>query len=121
MGYRRILDCQWVDITRLRFGYYKLRVVLNPQNLVYETDYSNNIASCDLNYKSKGNIIVKNCHIKPCEKMSYGGVGDGACCKFPFVYKRKQYHSCTTDGNALGHLWCATTTDFDKDGLWGKC
>lgn len=118
--YRSHLDCQWIDITRLRYGYYKLRVVLNPQNLVYETDYSNNIASCEINYKRRGVVTVKSCQIDPCEKMSWGGVGDGACCKFPFVYKGKQYHSCTTVGHH-GYLWCATTSNYDKDGVWGRC
>lgn len=118
--YRNHLDCQWVDITRLKPGYYKLRVVLNPQNLVYETDYSNNIATCEINYKDLKTLIVKNCQIQPCEQMSHGGKGDGACCKFPFVYKGKQYHSCTTAGRG-NQLWCATTSNYDKDGLWGKC
>lgn len=118
-NYKSHLDCQWIDISRLKFGRYKLRIVLNPQNLVYETDYTNNIATCEINYK-KDSLTAKNCHIEPCEQMSHGGKGDGACCRFPFVYKGRQYHTCTTAGGEA-HLWCATTSNFDKDGLWGKC
>jgi len=119
--YRHHLDCQWVDITKLPSGEYTLRVVLNPQNMVYETDYSNNIASCDIQYNQKEKAVtVGSCRFHPCEKMSWGGVGGGSCCKFPFTYKGKQYHSCTHDG-PNGLLWCATTSNFDKDGLWGRC
>merc|ERR1712168_75862 len=119
--YRHFLDCQWVDISTMPSGEYTLRVVLNPQNLVYETDYSNNIASCDFQYnREEGNMRVGKCRFHPCEKMSWGGDGGGACCKFPFIYKGKQYHSCTHEG-PHGQLWCATTSNYDKDGLWGRC
>ena len=41
---------------------------------------------------------------------------------FPFVFKGKQYHHCTTDGfKSRKTLWCATTTNYDKDQLWGLC
>ena len=53
--------------------------------------------------------------------MSHGGTGDGACCKFPFVYKGKQYRHCTTDGFKDSVLWCATTSNYDEDKLWGLC
>jgi len=117
--YKQHLDCQWVDVTQLKYGSYKLRVVLNPQNLVYETDYSNNIASCELEYVNRKTINVKSCKLEHCERMSVGGQGDGACCKFPFIYQGKQFHTCTSTGRKA--LWCATTGNYDKDGLWGYC
>ena len=43
----------------------------------------------------------------------------GYCCAFPFIYKNKRYDSCTSvDHN---RLWCATTSNYDKDGKWGNC
>uniref|UniRef100_A0A8C7K5E3 Insulin-like growth factor 2 receptor n=1 Tax=Oncorhynchus kisutch TaxID=8019 RepID=A0A8C7K5E3_ONCKI len=60
--------------------------------------------------------------------MQYGG-GD-VCppvteneevCVFPFNFLRKSYTVCTTEGRVDGRLWCATTSDFDKDKKWGFC
>ncbi|XP_048579243.1 uncharacterized protein LOC5521276 isoform X2 [Nematostella vectensis] len=41
------------------------------------------------------------------------------CCVFPFKYKNKQYHSCTTFDHY--RLWCASTSDYDRDEKWGNC
>lgn len=43
----------------------------------------------------------------------------GARCVFPFLYKGKLRHTCTT----INHdkPWCATTTTFSRDGKWGDC
>ena len=43
----------------------------------------------------------------------------GSCCVFPFVYTGKTYQSCTAAGYNV--LWCATTSNYDTDGLWGNC
>ncbi|KAM4632802.1 LOW QUALITY PROTEIN: cation-independent mannose-6-phosphate receptor [Polymixia lowei] len=60
--------------------------------------------------------------------MKYGG-GD-ACppvtereelCVFPFVFMKKSYTECTTDGRTDGKKWCATTADYDADKKWGFC
>ncbi|CDQ64662.1 unnamed protein product [Oncorhynchus mykiss] len=60
--------------------------------------------------------------------MQYGG-GD-VCppvteneevCVFPFNFLKKSYTVCTTEGRMDGRLWCATTSDFDKDKKWGFC
>uniref|UniRef100_A0A8C4RNE8 Fibronectin type-II domain-containing protein n=1 Tax=Erpetoichthys calabaricus TaxID=27687 RepID=A0A8C4RNE8_ERPCA len=40
-------------------------------------------------------------------------------CVFPFIYKGQTYNSCTmTDYSSL---WCATTSNFDKDFQWTTC
>ncbi|KAK2889903.1 cation-independent mannose-6-phosphate receptor [Channa argus] len=60
--------------------------------------------------------------------MHYGG-GD-TCppvttkseqCVFPFIYMKKSYTDCTTDGRTDGRKWCATTANFDTDRMWGFC
>jgi len=54
---------------------------------------------------------------QPCQQ-TVGGNSNGRCCKFPFVYKNQTYDSCIA--TAGGH-WCATTSNFDQNRLWGKC
>lgn len=41
--YSRGLSCQWIDITDVPAGTYTLRVVVNPSNLLPETDLTNNV------------------------------------------------------------------------------
>jgi len=126
-NYKRSIDCQWVDVTDLSYGNYTLRVIINPLRDVPESDYSNNIVTCKIEFRSQTNLTASDCTIDPCEQMAHGGTSDGGCCVFPFTYKKKQYHSCTTDGMPKPKpgrspiLWCATTGDYDKDKLWGKC
>ncbi|XP_065653523.1 lysyl oxidase homolog 2A-like isoform X1 [Hydra vulgaris] len=120
--YKSNIDCQWIDITDIKYGKYKLRVILNPLRNVVESDYSNNIVTCEIDFLSQSKVnVTSKCVIDGCERMSHGGTGDGACCKFPFVYKNKQYNHCTTDGFKENVLWCATTSNYDKDKLWGLC
>jgi len=53
--------------------------------------------------------------------LTYGGNSKGAACVFPFRAERRLYEGCTMDGREDGYKWCATTSDFDKDGKWGMC
>ena len=48
-----------------------------------------------------------------------GGTSKGACCVFPFIYHGVQYFECTEDQNKKP--WCATTSNYDIDGMWGHC
>ncbi|KAF4023710.1 hypothetical protein G4228_015639 [Cervus hanglu yarkandensis] len=50
-----------------------------------------------------------------------GGNAAGELCVFPFTFLGKEYSACTTEGRNDGHLWCATTSNFDKDKKWGFC
>lgn len=61
------------------------------------------------------------CFLEECDSGvdTHGGNSAGNCCVFPFVYKGKQYHSCTMDGYV--EKWCSTTYDFKTDGKWGLC
>lgn len=50
-----------------------------------------------------------------------GGTADGEPCIFPFLFQKKEYMDCTTDGRGDGRLWCATTYDYNMDKKWGFC
>ena len=47
-------------------------------------------------------------------------------CKFPFIWREKEYHTCTNVGDYNGKkFWCPTVTGdirADKDSkTWGYC
>ncbi|KAL9971012.1 hypothetical protein ACROYT_G023488 [Oculina patagonica] len=48
-----------------------------------------------------------------------GGTSKGACCVFPFIYHGTQYFECTDKD--VHQPWCATTSNYDIDGMWGHC
>ena len=50
--YGSYLDCQWVDMTGNGAGNYTLRIHLNPRHLAVETDYTNNVAKCNVTMTS---------------------------------------------------------------------
>ena len=43
--YAATLDCQWIDVTDVPPGHYTLELEVNPDRLLTEADYSNNVAS----------------------------------------------------------------------------
>jgi SEL1 protein len=59
----------------------------------------------------------------PCTTTS-GKVKDKSC-KFPFIFKEKEYNECTLDGTkGKGPEWCATSVERDRSyvkGSWGNC
>ncbi|NXC92725.1 MRC1 protein, partial [Certhia familiaris] len=50
-----------------------------------------------------------------------GGNAFGAPCVFPFKHQGKWYAECIPQKDDADSLWCATTSDFDKDQLFGNC
>lgn len=62
--YNADIDCQWIDITDVKPGNYILKVSVNPNYIVPESDYSNNIVRCDLRYT--GNYVyTSGCSVSP--------------------------------------------------------
>ncbi|XP_041825214.1 protein-lysine 6-oxidase [Melanotaenia boesemani] len=60
--YNADIDCQWIDITDVKPGHYILKVSVNPNYQVPESDYSNNNVRCDVRYT--GNYAyVTGCHM----------------------------------------------------------
>ncbi len=44
--YKADLDCQWIDITDVPSGLYDLRLIVNPDYLIPESDHDNNQLTC---------------------------------------------------------------------------
>ena len=60
--YASHLDCQWIDITGMQGGVYILQHKVNPDRLVVESDYLNNVMSCRMNLTANINsFIVQDC------------------------------------------------------------
>ncbi|KAM4528184.1 protein-lysine 6-oxidase [Odontesthes bonariensis] len=60
--YNADIDCQWIDITDVKPGNYVLKISVNPSYQVPESDYSNNIVRCEVQYT--GNYAyVSGCHM----------------------------------------------------------
>uniref|UniRef100_A0A8V0XRY1 Macrophage mannose receptor 1 n=1 Tax=Gallus gallus TaxID=9031 RepID=A0A8V0XRY1_CHICK len=50
-----------------------------------------------------------------------GGNNFGAPCVFPFKFNDKWFAECIRKTDDASTLWCATTSDFDKDQRFGNC
>ncbi len=92
------LDCQWVDITGIAPGRYRLEVSLNNFRTIQELSYDNNVSSinvivppvdplgtCDLQPRARGARrdcgwqIAANMECEPGEPMAIGCTSSGAC------------------------------------------
>lgn len=64
---------------------------------------------------------------KPCLRVEVYGTAiacpwkakNDKCCVFPFTFKGKKHYKCIIDW--VWMPWCATTSNFDKDGKWENC
>ncbi|KGL73953.1 Macrophage mannose receptor 1, partial [Tinamus guttatus] len=55
------------------------------------------------------------------DMFTLGGNAFGAPCVFPFKANGEWHAQCIPLSNDAGSLWCATTSDFDRDKLFGNC
>lgn len=60
--YKWNIDCQWIDVTDFRHGNFYLRVTVNPDKRVPESDYSNNVARCWI-YDYGSVVYASQCHL----------------------------------------------------------
>ncbi|KAK0147704.1 Protein-lysine 6-oxidase [Merluccius polli] len=60
--YAANIDCQWIDITDVPPGNYLLKVTVNPNFHVLESDYNNNVVRCDITYTGVY-VQTRNCRI----------------------------------------------------------
>ncbi|XP_034257720.1 macrophage mannose receptor 1-like [Pantherophis guttatus] len=67
-------------------------------------------------YRTKKNL----CTQKYEALFTIEGNAFGAPCVFPFKYLNKWYDECVLDSDHQ-RLWCGTTSDVDKDSLFGYC
>ena len=57
------LDCQWIDITGVPQGLYRLQLIVNPDGFVAESDRANNNLTCVIelqppyNFRSNGCVL----------------------------------------------------------------
>uniref|UniRef100_M9T5P6 ESP-Cyl-1 n=1 Tax=Cylindrophis ruffus TaxID=186578 RepID=M9T5P6_CYLRU len=58
---------------------------------------------------------------KACALEEYEGSSKGQVCVFPFIYNGRTFNSCTSENEAHGRFWCATTRNYDKDKKWSYC
>ena len=59
--YGRNLDCQWIDITDVEPGNYKVRQYVNSDRNVAESNYLNNEIECNIQIHSTQFLQVKDC------------------------------------------------------------
>lgn len=60
--YNADIDCQWIDITDVQPGNYILKLQVNPKYLVLESDFTNNVVRCNIQYTGRF-VKTTNCKI----------------------------------------------------------
>uniref|UniRef100_UPI0037E793B5 protein-lysine 6-oxidase-like n=1 Tax=Semicossyphus pulcher TaxID=241346 RepID=UPI0037E793B5 len=60
--YAANIDCQWIDITDVPPGNYILKVTVNPNFHVLESDFTNNVVRCDITYTGVY-VQTRNCRV----------------------------------------------------------
>ncbi|XP_077413917.1 protein-lysine 6-oxidase-like isoform X2 [Vanacampus margaritifer] len=60
--YAANIDCQWIDITDVTPGNYILKITVNPDFHVLESDFTNNIVRCDVTYTGVY-VQTRNCQL----------------------------------------------------------
>jgi hypothetical protein len=133
--YDAALDCQWIDVTDVPAGEYTLEVAINPEQLIPELSYDNNLAqvsvvisdpndvppptddcprTTDGEYRDCGWTLGETLSCNPGEATTVGCDGgcDGQCQGDPMVR--------VCDGTEACLSWEAVTSVDDSAGC-GHC
>jgi hypothetical protein len=84
------LDCQWVDITNVPSGDYLLRIMINPDGTLPESNYDNNVAEIPVFVPEEGLPPVPGDPLSDCVG---GGAGPGRDCGWAYA-AGYEGHSC---------------------------
>ena len=60
--YSAVLDCQWIDVTRIGSGSYQLRLSVNQDRLPEEADFDNNQVVCDISIQGNS-VTLHYCYL----------------------------------------------------------
>ncbi|XP_078056230.1 lysyl oxidase homolog 1-like [Mustelus asterias] len=60
--YNADIDCQWIDITDIQPGKFILKLQVNPNYLIQESDFTNNVIRCNIHYTGRY-VATTNCKI----------------------------------------------------------
>ncbi|XP_072349003.1 lysyl oxidase homolog 1-like [Scyliorhinus torazame] len=60
--YNADIDCQWIDITDVQPGKFILKLQVNPNYLIPESDFTNNVIRCNIHYTGRY-VATTNCKI----------------------------------------------------------
>nr|XP_057917730.1 protein-lysine 6-oxidase-like [Doryrhamphus excisus] len=60
--YAANIDCQWIDITDVAPGNYIMKITVNPNFHVLESDFTNNIVRCEIMYTGIY-VQTRNCRV----------------------------------------------------------
>ena len=114
--YSAELPCQWIDVTDVPPGNYKLHVVINPDHLLAETDYSNNEALVDVTIEANscpgGCRATDETCCRPGDPCGWGD--DGSCdCGGAFSFEGNDCATCFATGCKMGNTCPAGCTPND--------
>jgi hypothetical protein len=77
--YGSVLDCQWIDITGVPAGDYQLEIEINFDQLIVESDYSNNLILLDVSFDESDPPPPEVPDEWTCDPNWYG-IDDGCDC-----------------------------------------
>lgn len=74
----------------------------------------------------KSQFVISGTSNSACSKtyreyFTIDGNAHGRPCQFPFFYKGKWYGDCTKFDSNINRDWCAVTTRYENNELWGYC
>ncbi|XP_049744743.1 secretory phospholipase A2 receptor isoform X1 [Elephas maximus indicus] len=100
------------------------KMIMGPLQYMVQVKHNNTIVASWkylhkwISFTSGGGGICEYLHK---DMYTIKGNAHGMPCMFPFQYNRRWHHECTREGRADGLLWCATTSHYEQDEMWGFC